>query len=36
MVAVTRTLPLIVADLCNGAIEKLVAPYREQHKPSMT
>ena len=26
MVAVTRTLPLIVADLCNGAMEKLVSP----------
>ena len=36
MVAVTRTLPLIVADLCNGAMEKLVSPYREPHKPSMT
>lgn len=36
MVAVTRTLPLIVADLCNGAMEKLVSPCREQHKHSMT
>jgi len=36
MVAVTQTLPLIVADLCNGVMEKLVSPYREQHKPSMT
>ena len=36
MVAVTRTLPLIVADLCNGAMEKLVSPYREPHKHSMT
>ena len=36
MVAVTRTLPLIVADLCNGAMEKLVSTYRERHKHSMT
>ena len=36
MVAVTRTLPLIVADLCNGVMEKLVSPYREQHKHNMT
>ncbi len=36
MVAVTRTLPLIVADLCNGAMEKLVSLYRERHKHSMT
>lgn len=30
------TLPLIVADLCNGAMEKLVSTYRERHKHSMT
>ena len=36
MVAVTRTLPLIVADLFNGAMEKLVSPCRERHKHSMT
>ena len=36
MVAVTRTLPLIVADLFNGAMEKQVSPCREQHKHSMT
>ena len=32
----TPTLPLIVADLCNGVMEKLVSPYREPHKHSMT
>ena len=36
MAVAIQTLPLTVRDLRNGAMEKLVSPYRERHKHSMT
>ena len=36
MAVAIPTLPLTVQDLCNGAMEKPVFPYRERLKRSMT